>query len=574
MSYADLPPELLAKPSKPWITRILASLLVIGLLVWWQGPRMHSRVLSGIARYYADQAAGQIERKEWISAYQSLEKAQSWRGGHPRVLRVLADFLIATHGEPASILHHLRLIELSGQITESDLIKMGQIYVQMEDIAGIHATLEKLSSEARGRRPALELLANAQRLQGQSFLAEKTLRYALNLDKSDSMCRLRLAMMDQQASFAEIRDQARLSLWEIAKGRDAAALLAIGTLAENAQITPLEADQLLRHIEDHPDKTEEARLQVLSSVVRSRPERKAAVIAAEVEHMKQLTSETLLPHLTWLLREKHPQVILEFRPRDFFTKSATLIQPYLHALGDLGRWDEVDQLLSRPAGMPISKAFIALWRARATRQLDQDSIRTRQHLATAYEATGHGREPTLATAAATLAEEAGIWDIAVLFYRGLAEHQPKTRASMLEKERQAALSGRDTTALIESTQKLAELRPENRQYSHDHIYLQLISGQDLELNQTRITTHQPAEKPEPTIALCRALAAYRFGDLAVLRIHLADIRDSNILTPGQRAVHAGLLSISGQVGSAFQIAEQIPTLLLLKEEVRFLHRAL
>jgi hypothetical protein len=70
------------------------------------------------------------------------------------------------------------------------------------------------------------------------------------------------------------------------------------------------------------------------------------------------------------------------------------------------------------------------------------------------------------------------------------------------------------------------------------------------------------------------LAAYRFGDLADLRIHLIGIRDSYMLTPGQRAVHAGLLSVSGQVGSAFQIAEQIPTVLLLKEEIGFLHRAL
>lgn len=574
MSYADLPPELLAKPSKPWITRILVCLLVIGLLIWWQGPKLHSRIESGIARYYADQAAKLISQKEWIPAYQALEKAQSWRNGHPRVLRVLADFLIATQGDPASILHHLRLIELSGQITESDLLKMGQIHVQMEDVTGIHATLAKLSAEARARRPALELLANAQRLQGQVSLGEQTLRYALSLDKSDPMCRLRLAMMDQQASFAEIRDQARLSLWELAKGRDEAALLAINSLCDAPNLTPLEADQLLRHVDEHPSKTEEARLHVLSCVLRSRPEKKQEVFAAEVERMKQLTSETLLPHLAWLLHEKQPQLIVEFRPKDFFTKSATLIQPYLHALGDLGRWDEVDKMLSRPAGMPVSKAFIALWRARATNSLDQDPARTRQHLTTAYEATGHGREPTLATAAATLAEQAGIWDIAVLFYQGLAEHQPKTRALMLEKERQAALRGRDTTALIESTQKLADLRPENPQYSHDHIYLQLISGQNLELNQSRIAAQKSTENPGTTIALCRALAAYRFGDLADLRTHLVGIRDSYTLTPGQRAVHAGLLSISGQVGSAFQIAEQIPTILLLKEEVSFLHRAL
>ncbi len=574
MSYADLPPELLAKPAKPWMTRILTGLLLFGLLTWWQGPRLISRANAAIAGYYADQAAKAITLKDWIPAYQSIEKAQSWRGNHPRVLRVLADFLIATKGEPASILHHLRLLELNGQITEADLLKMGQIHVQMEDISGIHATLGKLSPDTRSRRPALELLANAQRLQGQTTQAEQTLRFALSLDKSDPMCQLRLAMMDQQASFVEIRDQARLSLWLLAKGRDEAALLAITTLANDTNLTPVEADLLFQHIEDHPDKTEETRLQVLSSVLRIRPEKKKAAFAAEMARMKQLTAETLLPHLVWLLREKQPQLVVEFRPKDFFTKSSTLIQPYLHALGDLGRWDEVDKLLSRPAGMPVSNAFIALWRARATTHLDQDTARTRQHLATAYEATGHGREPILAAAAATVAEQTGIWDIAVLFYTGLAEHQPKSRVPMLEKVRLAALRGRDTTALLESTQKLADLRPENAQYFHDSIYLQLISGRNLELNRTKLTPHQLAGTPGSTVYLCRALASYRFGDLADLRVHLAGIQDASSLSVGQRAVHAGLLSISGQVGSAFQIAEQIPTILLLNEELSFLRRAL
>lgn len=574
MSYADLPPELLAKPSKPWITRILTGLLVLGLLSWWLGPRLNSRAHSAIARYYADQTTKYISQNEWVLAFQSLEKAQSWRGDHPRVLRVLADFLIATKGEPASILHHLRHIELSGQITEADLLKMGQIHVQMGDVSGIQTTLAKLSPEARARRPALELLANAQRLQGQATQAEQTLRHALSLDKADPMCQLRLAMMDQQASFSEIRDQARLTLWQLAKGKDEAALIAINTLADDAKLTPMVADLLFQHIEEHPDKTEEARLHVLSSVLRNRPEKKKDTFAAEVVRMKELTSDTLLPHLIWLLKEKQPQLIVEFRPKDFFTKSSTLIQPYLHALGDMGRWDEVDKLLSRPAGMPVSNAFIALWRARATTHLDQDTTRTRQHLATAYEATGHGREPVLATAAATLAEQSGIWDIAVMFYTGLAEHQPKSRIPMLEKVRLAALRGRDTTALIESTQKLAALSPENSQYFHDSIYLQLISGQNLEMNRNRLAVQQPTEYPGTTVYLCRALASYRFGDLADLRVHLANIHDADSLPVGQRAVHAGLLSISGQVGAAFQIAEQIPTILLLKEEVGFLHRAL
>jgi hypothetical protein len=72
----------------------------------------------------------------------------------------------------------------------------------------------------------------------------------------------------------------------------------------------------------------------------------------------------------------------------------------------------------------------------------------------------------------------------------------------------------------------------------------------------------------------RALAAYRLGDLTQLRVHLDNVKDVTALTQGQRAVHAGLLSISGRVGPAYQIAEQIPSILLLREERHFLKRAL
>lgn len=573
MSYANLPPELLAKPSKPWITRILGSLLLLGLLSWWLGPRLISYTQSLVAKHYADQAAEHINQKEWLPAYEAIEKARSWRAQHPRVLRVLSDFLIATGGDPASILHHLRLIELNGQITEEDLLKVGQIYVQMQDVAGIHSTLEKISPESRARRPALELLANSLRLQGRLSLAEQTLRHALSLDKNDTMCQLRLALMDIQATFTEIRDRARLSLWQIAKGKDKAALQAIDSLASDRKLTLAESDLLLQCIEDHPNKTEVARLQVLSSYLHNRPEKKKEILAQEVEHMKQLSSDSLLPHLYWLLQERQPQLIVEFRPKEFFTKSPTLIQPYLQAYGDLGRWDEVDKMLSRPAGMAVSSAFISLWRARATLKIDNDTARSRQHLATAYEATGHGREPTLAAAAASFAEEAGIWDIAALFYKGLAEHQPKSRLPMLEKLRQAALRGRDITTLMESTDKLSALRPESPQYRNDSIYLQLVNGEKLEMNRQRLEASSDDSK-DSIIQLCRALSAYRFGDLAGVRQHLKTIPDPKALSPGQRAVHAGLLSVSGQVGSAFQIAEQIPTILLLKEEQIFLQRAL
>ncbi|GEP44675.1 hypothetical protein [Brevifollis gellanilyticus] len=574
MSQDNLPQELLAKPSKPWLTWVMAGLLVMGVASWWLGPPLMRKGSIFMARHHAAKAVDLMERQEWGQAQAALEKARAWKADDPKVLRALADFLTATQSDPVSTLHYLRLLEVIGQITEADLLRMGQLYVLQSDAANAEATLAKLPAAARERRPALEVLANVQRLQGRAQLAADTLRRALLLDRHDPMCRLRLAMLDQSAAFPEIRDQARQSLWDLTKGKDQAALLALDNLAHDPRLTPTEADQLVAAMEAHPDRTEEVRLAVLSGLLRARPERKKEIVDAEITHMQTVLPEQLLPNLTWLLQEKQPQRIVEFRPRDFFTKSSLLIQAYLQALGDLGRWEEVDKLLSRPAGMPVSPAFIAFWRARATRQIDTDPTRVRQHLSAVYEATGHGRDGATATAAAALAEEAGVWDVAAQLYEGLAEHQPKSRVTMLEKVHQMALRTRDTEAVLRSSDRLLALRPNNQQYVLSDLYLHLVSGVGLEIRRLQIDLGKIPPPASDEDRLCLALAAYRFGDLEELRRHLGTIVDPKTLSPGQRAVHAGLLSISGQVGPAYQIAEQVPTGLLLKEEARFLGRAL
>ena len=569
----NTPPELIAPRSKPWLTWFMGLVFMAGILSWWMGPGLVRRGNAWMAGHHAQKAADWIEKKEWMQAYQSLEKARNWKPDHPRLLRALTDFLIATQGEPATILHHLRMIEMMGQITEADLIKMGQIHVQQSDTTSALAALAKLPAKTREARPAMEIYANIYRLQGQPQLAEDTLRRALNLDKDDPMCRLRLALLDQGAAFGEMREQARQSLWQLSTGKDQAALLAIDHLARDLKLTPPEADKLVECIEAHPGKTDEARFTVLTGLLRTRPEKKQEVFTAELERMQTLSTETLGPSLIWLLREKQPQHIVAFRPREFFTKSSQLIQPYLQALGDLGRWEEVDKLLSRPAGMPISSAFIAFWRAKATRNLDTEMTRVRQHLATAYEATGHGRDGPIATAAAALAEESGVWDIAAQFYEGLAQHQPKAQLTMLEKVHEMAMRSRDSDAVLESSARLLALRPENRRFVTDELYLHLVCGKEIELHRLKLETSTNNQLTDED-RLCLALVAYRFGDLNELREHLATISDPLTLRPGQRAVHAGLLTISGQVGRAYQIAEQVPTLLLLKEEARFLKRAL
>lgn len=575
MKDHNLPHELLAKSRQPWITWCLISLSIFGLIAWMIGPSSLSKARSLAAQFYADKAEKHIKSAEWPQANAALTLAQQWSSQNPRTLRVTADFLIAIGGEPATILNSLQLIAASGQAIEADFLKMGQIYIQQQDILNTQKSLDKLTATTRTQRPALELQANILRLQDRVKEAEDTLRRALTLDKDDPICRLRLAIMDQQATFIEMRQQGREVILQLSTGKDRAALLAIDFMANDSSLSSLEADSLLQSIDAHPNKRAESRLHVLSALIRVCPQRKEEILSAEVERYAKKGPEKLAPLLTWLLREHEPKKVLSMHTGDIFTKSPLLIESYLQALADLDRWEEIDKTLSKPAGMPISNSYASLWRARASQHINQGDIsRTRQHLLIVYKASGQGRDAAAATAAGSIAEEAGIYDLAAKFYEGLSEHQPKLKLPMLEKAYEMDMRGHDTERVLQIAKRLLTLRPESEQYADRVTYLQLVAGYDLELNLQKLYEKAGTKTMSIEHQLFQALAAYRIGDLASLRIKLSHLQDISSLTLGQRAVHAGLLSISGQVGQAFLMAEEIPSVLLLKEEKRFLARAL
>lgn len=572
MNHEAIPDELLAKPSKPWITWLMVLALITGLVAWFGGNEMLIKGRSYMAHHYADKAEHFIEEKELSKAGAALTLARQWREDHPKFLRVYADFLMAINSDPSAILHTLKILEIGGQAHEEDYLRMAQIYIQEEQVENAVLMLNKLSPETLEKRPALEVLANIQRLRGETRQAEQTLRQALSLEPEDRMCRLRLALMDMQAVFSELRMEARNVLWNLARGQDRAALLAMETLSTDKDLTALEAEELWKLAEKYPELPETARFNVLSARMRVNPLLREDWLNAELAKYSDSGAEKMAPMLQWLLREKQPERVLAMQTGDLFTKSDLLIPHYLQALADLGRWGEIERILSRPAGMPISASFAALWRARAARNTDGEQLNTRQHLNVVYEASGHGRDGSTAKLAADIAEEAGLYDLAAKFYQGLSEYQPKVKIPMLEKVYEMAARSRDTDEVIRVAKQLLDLRPQNPQYIERLQYLQLVSGQEMEIQAAKILNSSSGQGRQDQLQ--RALAAYRLGDLTLMSKHLRGLADVSDFTPGQKAVHAGLLSISGQVGRAFQIAEGISTLLLLKEELRFLERAL
>ncbi len=559
---------------RPWLTWVMGGLFLGGLLYWWLGAKAISGTRALIAGAYAKKAQEKRQEKDWAAAWQNLSKARAWQVNAPEVLRAYADLLAASRSDDLTLLQVLRALESIHQSTNADRLKVGQILISQGHIHAARAEFEQLSPSDQQNQEGMQLLAQLLQAEGRPEEAEKLLRRALTMAPADPESRLRLAMMDHHQTFPEVQSRARKVIWEIAQQTDLTGLAALDFLASKVQLTGEEAAELLRLVEAHPSAPPSTRYAALSARLRARPQDRAAIMEKEVAAVRGQGVEVLAPALNWLLQEKEPAKVLDLLPEGLHLKSGQILQSYLVALSALDRWDEMDNLLRSTKTLPLSEAYLHLWKARTADKQDTGIQTVRHHLEAAFAQTRRGEDETAARFTAETAEQMGIWDLASRFYTEVAAQQPYNQSLLLEKIHEMALRGRDTTAALNSARKQAMTHPENHVYTRRAHYLALLAGDEIEVTVQTIRQLPTDDQEPPSVVLVRALADFRLGNKTALKARLTQGMDVSDLAPGQRATYAGLLAICGEVGPAFRLAESIPGILLLPEEMRFLKRAL
>jgi hypothetical protein len=552
---------------------VVALTVVMVALVMLFGHSAMKGIRRGVAAHYAEEAGVHMAKDEWPAAVQDLTLARRWDPEAPEVLRALADFLAKANGDVFALHHLLLRLEAAGHATIEDRLRIGEFQLTQGDVTRARATLASLPAEEREKRRAQELLANILRVEGRDAESEQVMRRALMSEPHDSSAQLRLALLDYQTPFAEIRARTRERLWGLAAGGDDAALQAIQFLSTESALSAPQADQLLTLVERHPHPTPVARYKVLSAQLRLSPERREAVLDREVAGFS-LEAAHAGALLQWLLEEKEHDRLLKLTSAETATSSQTALEFRLKALAGAGRWKEVEEVLSESKELPLPPEKANLWRARAAHHIHDDPARTQHYLTAAYNAAGTGEKGEITLEAARFAEECGLWRMAGIGYKGIARAHPTAQIRMLEKAHEMAVRDRDGAGALESARYLAEQNPANLVFGRRLSYYQLITGQDMELAVQRALEEGGDELSHPADALVRALAAFRLGDLERVREYVAAVADVNGLTPGERAVLAGLIAVSGDVGAAYRLGEKVPPALLLEEEQSFLRRAL
>ncbi|HBJ84776.1 MAG TPA: hypothetical protein DDZ88_13075 [Verrucomicrobiales bacterium] len=557
----------------------ISSAFVLLLVVWFAWNPVAGAAKAAWGRRCAREARTALAAEEWSRAVEQTRAARRWAPDDVEVMRVMIEFLRVSGSDPAGLAQQLRKLSEKQPLTEEEQMLLGRTLAATGKTDEAREVYEKLPLSTSTNKPALELLSNILRQEGHDEEAKALAARATRKEPETPEARMKIALEDKNSSFAELRRRSHDELLALARLETEIAMEAVTHLTMDPLLTSAEAVELLSIVDAHAHKKLPVRLGVVSALMRLRPEQREILLDAEIKRF-QSGDDGALEHLArWLALEKQHTRLLKLVPMELAAKSRELYPTIAQALAEEGRWQELKVMLTtgRP---PVSQARVAIWLAEASSHLEPDLKEASRLLSGSIQAAE--KEGSLANllAAAMVAEKIHLPEVALAACQAAASKGGEAALPMLQKSHELALAQKNSGVLLQTARQLLELRPASAVYADRLAYLRLILGEEIETvdltslketNDMRAMFTVTLERVPP--GLLRALAAYRMGDHPAIQRHLGDIGDTSSLPPGQRAVVAGLLSLAGKPERAFQIAEKVPSTLLLDEELAFLEKA-
>lgn len=558
---------------------LLTFVVLIG--VWFAWKPASSSVRSMLARQEADAAQAALAEQDWSRAAKHLAQAQQKAPADAAVIRAMVAFYQGTGTDPAGLAQQLRLLAEQQPLSTEEELLLGKALVATGKTAEAREVYAKLLVSSNTPQPGLKLLSSILKAEGHTQEAAIIERRALAQDTGTPAARLSAALEDLGSQFPEVRQQARIQLWQLSEDSSATGLGAIARLATERALTTLEAERLIDLVTQHPLEDLPARLSAVSALLRLRSEQRREIVSAEIERFRTRKEGRLEELAYWLMVEHQHTEIFRLISKDLAMKSRELYPILMQSLAQEQRWEELKALLAEPHP-PVAQSLVSIAQAEVYSHLEPDLQRSRLLLAGTVESGKHDSNVVVLQAVATLAEKLNLADLALTARQSAGEiaaatGQTEAALQNLQQSARLALLAKDSGVLLAASRQLHELIPSSAVYADRLTYVRLILGVEMEtidLNNVAAMPADPVTTQEHIpLPLLRALAAYRMGDLPAISGHLGGLNDVKRLDAGQRAVAAGLLSLAGRPELAFQIAEKIPAALLLHEERAFLQRA-
>lgn len=519
------------------------------------------------AAHYVSQARTAVDAKDWPTALSAIHKVDGEARSSPEFLRILADYLIGTRTEPASLVAALEKLVGTIDARPEDEMWLALAYVAIGKPGLARGALNSTRRDQRETllyQDSLVLLLKSEGRMGEAAAAERELfeRFA-----SNPVIAVRKASYELTGTFPEIREAALQRLIELAERADDNGLAAIRVLTSYPGLTASQARRLQHLAAKHSQVQPNDHLGLASVLLRRDPDQKEAILGTEINRFRANEGETLQILVAWLAREREFDKILELVPRDELRKSVELFPAVAQNLAQRQQWAELMTLLEDENKLPVSKARAAGWRALAARNLQpKDTRATRLHLEEAITQGLAKNDMDALVAAVSLAEEWNMLDLALDAILKLAVPGSAQEVPRLERCWALALQLKDEEKLAQISERLTQLNPANVVLKRRNDYLLLLRGEAIE---TAAMTPQAQNSRSSTDLLLEALKAYRLGNVGEAASTLGRIQNTTEMTSGQSAVYAGLLAKTrGEIERAYRVSESVrPELLLVNERL-------
>jgi hypothetical protein len=577
--------------------RLLVVLLVLLVLVLgavFGGRPVMRRIKAWQARRHANTAFSLMEKEQWNDARKEATAAFQLWPDEPEAIRAVARFLSRTR-QPQALEFWDRL-EKDGRLTRPDLVDEASIALMAGDDGRAKRAITALLSGKQGAPKPIDHLLEAQLAvrQAAPLQAHEALQKIFDDATATNRERLQAALLQIAISgnSEAWRDEAWNRLRRIADEKDAAGLDALTVLAQAIvaqekvpESFPIAGNELAEKIEAHPLARAQQKLLAVDLRIREQKDKRDELIARAVDRWKNGEPEEMAALATWLNGKNQYQRVLDAIPREKAVLSRDLFLQHLDALGGLGRWTDIRDLLDRDV-FPLDQVVQKMYLARCNAQLGEKTA-SENNWQRALEAAQGDAQKLLMLAG--YAEKNGALETARAAYDEAAAEAPKLRAAHQGRLR-LAQGTNDTRKIHAVLAEMLAVWPNDAAVQNDEAYTRLLliqqqpqvesrkekveNGAELlpdnqeliaiEQLAAQLVEREPSSLPHRTLLGLARLKLGKFSDAMDAYSNIQVSRGA--LTPSALAVHAAVLAANGRRDDAAAELHDVDRARLLPEE--------
>lgn len=569
------------------IVFFLLLVLVLGLGGIFGGRPVLHGIKAWQARRHARTAFALLEKEEWNEARKEVSSAYQLWPDEPEAIRAIARFLSRTR-QPQALEFWDRL-EQRTRLTRVDLTDEASIALLAGDDARATRAIRALLSGANGPVLPLDYLLSAQlsTRQGAALEAHDALQKLFGDARASGREKLQAALVDIAISAGNEnwRSEAWSWLKKISETGDAAGLDALTVLAQTAlspekipETLPIAPLELSERLEAHPLARAPQKLLAVDLKIRQQPETRDELIMKAVAQWKDGPPEEAAALATWLNGKSEFQRVLDAIPIEKAVQSRELFLQYVDALGGLGRWKEIKELLDRDR-YPLDPFVQKMYLARCNAQLGEKAASENNWQRALEAARG---DPGKLITLAGYAEKNGVTEVARAAYDEAVAESPRLRAAHQGRLRLAQATG-ETKKIHAVLAEMLAIWPNDPAVQNDEAYtrLLLLPSQQAQVESRKeeggkseletierlaadLVRREPSSLPHRTLLALARLRLGKFSDAMDAYSGIQVARGA--LTPSALAVHAAVLAANGRSEDAATEMREVDRKRLLPEE--------